>query len=114
MERVCTREDNAIFSSRGGRNEKWVDLKVARYQIHPLFLHATDTRYACALDHQYKHTRRTIIITKLLQIPYKKNKSVPLPSALLLGFWTAVSFAVWGNSCHVAEKLVVVTETSSS
>ena len=43
MERVCTKEDNAIFF-RVGKNEKWVYLREDRYQIHPLFLHATDMR----------------------------------------------------------------------
>ena len=111
MERVCTKEDNAIFF-RVGKNEKWVYLRENRYQIHPLFFARNQhARYACALDHRkYKTHKNNNTNCKF----NAHDKSVPPPLALLFDFWTAVSFAIWGNSCHVARKLVVVTETSSS
>lgn len=59
MERVCTKEDNAIFFRA---NEKWVDLREDRYQIHPLFLHATNTRGTHA--HLITTVQDTKIITK--------------------------------------------------
>ena len=105
MERVCTKEDNAIFV-RIGKNEKWVYLS----QIHPLFLHATNIRGT----HAHLITADTQKINNKTAKFNAHVKSVPPPLALLFDFWTAVSFAIWGNSCHVARKLVVVTETSSS